>query len=243
MIAFHAGYLWGRPGQTAFRLIGVFLVGSLLVTAGVFESPGTLDWIRFRMPGGYVAEGFRLVRFTAGLFAALHAGMNHLPAGLRYRAYVAGDGIGKVRFFVWRLIAEGIVLSLAYVAFCFAFVAIGFAGSVRFHLDAAVFERIGWGLLSTLQAAVYASFLTLATKSILGVLPILAALAMSAESRSLDQVRDDVSLSWTHRLMTTETILADGTVRVFEPLSGLIAFATVTLLLILLYGISDGETA
>lgn len=243
MIAFHAGYLWGKPGATAFRLIALFLLGALIVTAGALEPRGTLDWIRYRAPGGYLEEGFRLVRFTAGLFAALHAGMNHVPAALRYRAYVVGDGIGKGAFFLGRLMAEGMLLTLAYAVFCALYVAVGAGLSIRFHLDAAWLERVGWGLLFALQAAAYASLLTSATRSILGVLPMLAALALFAETRRLEQVQGDVGMMWAHRLMTTETILADGAVRVFEPLYGLVAFATITLLLILLDGLGDGESA
>lgn len=243
MIAFHAGYLWGKPGATAFRLIALFLLGALVVTAGALEPRGTLDWIRYRAPGGYLEEGFRLVRFTAGLFAALHAGMNHVPAALRYRAYVVGDGVRKGAFFLGRLMAEGTLLTLAYAVFCALYVSVGAALSIRFRLDAAWLERIGWGLLFTLQAAAYASLLTAATRSVLGILPIIAALAFFSETRRLEQIRGDVSMLWAHRLMTTETILADGTVRVFEPLCGLVAFVTVTSLLIVLYGLSDGDFA
>ncbi|MCK7484336.1 MAG: hypothetical protein MZU97_01350 [Bacillus subtilis] len=92
-----------------------------------------------------------------GLFAALHAGMNHMPSTLRYRAYVAGDGIGKGTFFGWRLATEGILLTLAYLVFCAAYVAIGFACSVRFAFDLrdGGTDRMGW--LFVLQAGGYAS--------------------------------------------------------------------------------------
>jgi hypothetical protein len=243
MIAFHAGYLWGRRGLTAFRLVGLGLVASLLFAAGSHEPQGILDWMRFRMPREYVEEGFRLVRFTAGLFAALHAGMNHVPATFRYRAYVAGDGIGKMTFFGSRLLTEGILLTLAYLVFCTAYLAIGFLCSMRFQVDDALLVRIGWGWLFILQAGAYASLLTWTTQSILGILPTLVILALHVESRFVDQIRSTELSIWAHRLMTFEAIRSNGTAQAFEPAYGFVAFVMVVLILTVLVWLGDGETA
>jgi hypothetical protein len=241
MISFHFEYLWGKPGKTAFRLIAVCLAAALFVTAGGFESPGMLDWIRFRMPLGYVEEGWRIVRFTSGLFASLHGAMVHLRTSLQYRAFVAGDGIGKVSFFAPRLFAECVLLTLVHVGFCAIYVLIGSLASIRFQIAPDMIERMVFSLLFVLQSASYAALIGYLTNSVLGALPMIAFCVFSMEIRLLDQINEDRVLRILTRMVSMEHLTSEGVVIVHEPTWGLLVLAGLWFLISIAYCLRDGE--
>jgi hypothetical protein len=240
MFAFHVGYLWGKPGRTAFRLIGLFLTIALLFSAGILESFGIRDWIRFRMPLGYIEEGWRLVRFTVGLFASLHAAMTHMPLQLKYRAYVIGDGIGNPRFIVSRLVSEAGLLALVYLSFCAIYVLLGFVFSIRFELTEVQLERMGWGLLFVFQVASYSALLAYTTHSVLGALPMMALTFFAMELRFLEQINDDILLRMLHRLMVSEAISVNGIIVVNQPMDGFLPLVVVCLGIVMVDCIKDG---
>lgn len=241
MIWFHFGYLWGKPGKTAFRLIAICLAAALILTSGVFEPPGILDWIRFRMPLGYVEEGWRIVRFTSGLFASLHGAMVHMQSSLHYRAFVAGDGIGKGAFIVPRLFAESVLLILVYVGFCAMYVLVGLLVSIRFEITQELIERMVVGTLFVLQSAAYASLIAFLTNSVLGALPMIAISVVFLEIRMVEQINEDRLLRILARLLVSEHVTSQGSVVVFEPMAGIGVLAAAWFLISLAYCLRDGE--
>lgn len=241
MISFHIGYLWGKPGKTAFRLIASCLAVALLWLAGVFESPGILDWTRYRMPTEYIEEGWRIVRFTSGLFASLHGALVHLRTSLQYRAFVCGDGIGKWRFFVPRLVSEGLLLTVVYTCFCAMYVLIGSLVSLRFQISQEMIERMIYGALFVFQCASYSALLGFLTNSIMGALPIIALCVFFLEIRVLEQLNDDRALRILARLLLTEQMLANGKIIVYEPVVGGMVLVISWLLISIAYWLRDGE--